>query len=160
MHKLKLYIETSTWNFVFAEDSPEKMALTKQFFDLAEKGVYEIFISDVVLAEIRRAPDDIRNQLTTLINQFAVVELPVNQEAEQLARVYIQRKIIPEKKIEDALHVAVATVEEVDAIITWNYQHLANLRKAELFYSVNLEMGYHKRIVIITPLEVIGYDES
>ena len=159
MRKLKLYIETSTWNFVFAQDSPEKMALTKQFFDLAGKGVYEILISDVVLAEIQRAPREIRDQLTGLINKFAPVELQITQEAERLAQVYIERKIIPEKKIEDALHVAVATVEEVDAVVTWNYQHLANIRKAELFYSANLEMGYHKRIEIITPLEVIGYDE-
>jgi len=53
----------------------------------------------------------------------------------------------------------IATVAELDAVVTWNYQHLANLRREELFQSVNLEFGYLKRIEIITPMEVIG-DET
>ncbi len=59
---------------------------------------------------------------------------------------------------DDAFHVAVATASEIDAIITWNYSHLANLRKAELFNAVNLEKGYTKRIEIVTPMEVSSYE--
>ena len=69
---------------------------------------------------------------------------------------YISRRIVSPKKIEDAMHIAVATVEELDAVVTWNYRHLANLRKSELFYSVNLEKGYSKKIEIITPMEVLN----
>ena len=50
--------------------------------------------------------------------------------------------------------------EELDAVVTWNYKHLANIRKAELFFGVNLEQGFHKKVEIITPWEVIGYVES
>ena len=64
------------------------------------------------------------------------------------------------KKVEDALHVAVATLAEMDAVVSWNFRHLANLRKAELFYSVNLSCGFHKKVEIITPWEVIGYVED
>lgn len=46
MHKLKLYIETSTWNFFFADDAPREMDVTKEFFDLIQKGCYEVYISD------------------------------------------------------------------------------------------------------------------
>ena len=49
---------------------------------------------------------------------------------------------------------------DLDAVITWNYKHLANIRKSELFFSVNLERGFHKKIEIITPWEVVGYVES
>ena len=160
MRKLKLYIETSAWNFVFADDSPEKMAITKEFFELVGKGVYEIYASTVVEAEISRAPEPIKTKLIALLNQYNPVMLELTTEAERLADGYIERGIIPEKKVEDALHVAVATLEELDAVVTWNYKHLANLRKAELFFSVNLARGFHKKVEIITPWEVIGYVEN
>ncbi len=158
MRKLKLYIETSTWNFLFAQDSPEKMATTKDFFELVRQGIYDIYVSDIVFLEIDRATDDIRLKLSKLISEYAPKEIKSNPEAEDLAEEYLTRKIIPPSKMEDALHIAIATVQELDAVITWNYRHLANLRKAELFYSVNVEMGYHKRLEIITPMEVSRHD--
>ena len=160
MKKLKIYIETSTWNFIFADDSPEKMAITKEFFNLIRRGVYTVYISEVVKAEINRAPESIKSKLLGLIEEIRPVILKLSSEAEDLADMYVKRKIIPGKKAEDALHVAVATLEELDAIVTWNYKHLANIRKAELFYGVNLEQGFHKRLEIVTPWEVIGYAES
>ena len=159
MRRLKIYIETSTWNFVFAEDSPEKMAITKDFFEVVRRGVYEIYISDIVLLEIERAKDDIRRKLSGLINEYRPKEIQSSDEIEDLAQEYLAKKIVPSHKREDALHIAIATVEELDAVVTWNYRHMANLRKAELFYSVNVEMGYHKRLEIITPTEVSRYEE-
>ena len=158
MRKLKLYIETSAWNFVFAEDSPEKMAITKDFFELVQQGVYDIYISDIVFLEIERAPEAIRRELSQLINACTPKEIPSNREAEDLAEKYLSKRIVPLQKREDALHIAIATVHELDAVVTWNYKHMANLRKAELFYSVNVEVGYNKRLEIITPMEVSRYD--
>ena len=122
MKKLKLYIETSTWNFVFADDSPEKMATTKEFLDLVRKGVYMVYISEVVEAEINRAPEAIKHKLLKLIDEIDPVVLKLAAEAEDLADIYI--------------------------------------RKAELFFGVNLEQGFHKKVEIITPWEVIGYVED
>ncbi len=158
MRRLKLYIETSVWNYVFADDSPEKKDITMDFFNLIQKGVYEIYISDVVFLEIERAVDDVRQRLSHLIKKYSPEVIESSPEAEELAREYLVRKIIPPSKIEDALHIAIATVEELDAVVTWNYRHMANLRKAELFYSVNIEMGYYKRLEIITPMEVSRHE--
>lgn len=63
MRKLKLYLDTSVWNFFFADDAPEKRDVTKEFFDLIQRGYYEVYISDVVLDEIRDAPETKKNQL-------------------------------------------------------------------------------------------------
>jgi len=128
------------------------------FFNLIQKGVYEIYISDVVFLEIERAVDDVRQRLSHLIKKYSPEVIESSPEAEELAREYLVRKIIPPSKIEDALHIAIATVEELDAVVTWNYRHMANLRKAELFYSVNIEMGYYKRLEIITPMEVSRHE--
>lgn len=155
MRKLKLYIETSAWNFYFADDAPEKRDITKDFFDSIKKGCYEIYISEVILREINNAPENKKSLLAKLIEQYAPIKLDTISEVEELANIYLNKKIIPEFKRDDALHVGIATVYEMDAIVTWNYKHLANLRKVELFHSANLEAGYFKKVEIITPMEVI-----
>jgi len=70
----------------------------------------------------------------------------------------MKKGIVPEKKEDDALHVAIATVAEMDALVIWNFQHLANLRKAELFYSASLEKGYFKKLEMVTPMDVSRYE--
>ena len=158
MRKLKLYLDTSVWNFFFADDAPEKRDITKRFFDSIKEGIYEIFISEVVIREINDAPEPKRKALFDLVNKYTPVELETTEEADELTEFYMERGIIPEGKREDAFHVAIATAHEMDAIITWNYQHLANLRKSELFNGVNLERGYTKRLEIVTPMEVSRYE--
>ena len=159
MRKLKLYLETSVWNFFFADDAPEKRDITKVFFASIKESTYEIFISEVVIREINDAPEPKRKALLDLINKYAPVELETAEEANELTEVYMDRGIVPKGKRDDAFHVAIATASEMDALVTWNYQHLANLRKAELFNSVNLEKGYTKRLEMVTPMEV-SRDES
>jgi hypothetical protein len=159
LRKLKLYLETSVWNFYYADDAPEKREVTIDFFELVEREMYEIYIAQVVLDEIEEAEEPVRRKLMALINKFQPVELDSTQEAEGLARKYLENKVIPEKKEEDALHVGIATVHEMDVLVTWNYRHLANVRKAELLQSINLSEGYTKPLVITTPMGVMT-DES
>ena len=99
-------------------------------------------------------PKGLRNLLNRLIEQFNPASIEVGQEAQDLADVFIFKKIVPLGKREDALHIAAATIKELDAVITWNYKHLANLRRSELFHVASLEKGYLKKVEIITPLEV------
>lgn len=158
MRKLKLYIETSTWNFFFADDAPEKRDITKLFFDSIEEDVYEIFISEIVFREVNSASEPKRTKLFALINKYIPVELETTKEANELVEIYMRRSIVPEGKRNDTFHIAIATANEMDAVITWNYRHLANLRRSELFNAVNLEQGYTKRLEIITPVEVSRYE--
>jgi len=56
MKRLKIYIETSVWNFLFADDAPEKKDVTEKFFSILVESKYELYASEVVLAEIDDAP--------------------------------------------------------------------------------------------------------
>lgn len=159
MKKLSLYLETSVWNFIFADDAPEKRDITKEFFINMKQGQYEIFISQTVLNEIDRADERKRAQLMQLIKDHQPKELNITQEVIDLSKEYISQKIIPEVKVEDAIHVAVATVYEMDALITWNNRHLANLRKMEIINGINLREGYTKHIEIVNPMEVISDED-
>ncbi len=93
-----------------------------------------------------------------LIKTCSVVDLEITEEADNLAKSYMRKGIVPNKNEDDALHVAIATVAEMDALVTWNFHHLANLRKAELFHSASLEMGYFKKLEMVTPMEVSRYE--
>ncbi|OHC01306.1 MAG: hypothetical protein A3H23_10115 [Planctomycetes bacterium RIFCSPLOWO2_12_FULL_40_19] len=154
MKKPQLYLETSVWNFIFADDAPEKKEITLRFFDKIKKGEYEIFISDVVIEEIGRAIDKKRNLILNVIKDYKPQKLVVNEEVVELAKNYISEGILPQEKFEDSTHAAIATIFEMDALISWNLRHLANLKKMEMINGVNMKQGYYKRLELITPMEV------
>jgi predicted nucleic acid-binding protein len=155
MRKLKLYVETSAWNFYFADDSPEKRDITRAFFKAIKLGKYAIFISQTVLNEIAKAVTPKKEQLIRLIKEYQPNDLSLTNEVIGLSKKYLSEGVIPRTKVEDALHVAVSTVFEMDALISWNNRHFANLRKMEQLNSVNLKEGYTKHLEIVTPMEVV-----
>jgi len=159
MRKLKLYVETSVWNFYFADDAPEKREITKEFLKSVKQGRYDIFISQIILNEIDKADEAKKNQLMQLIKEHQPQELDITQEITDLSKEYISQGVIPKVKVEDALHVAISTVYEMDALISWNNKHLVNLLKMEKINRVNLKEGYTKYLEIITPMEVISDED-
>jgi predicted nucleic acid-binding protein len=156
MRKLKLYLDTSVWNFYYADDAPEKMEATKEFFANLPSGKYEIYTSSVVIREIENADEETLARLVALMNKYSPILLEVNNEIDAMAEVYLDEGIVPPKKRDDALHIAVSTFHEMDALLSWNYKHLANLNKKEKVRAVNITQGYLKELEMITPLEVIG----
>lgn len=160
MRKLKLYLDTSVISFLFAEDVPEEKQITQKLFNLLRKGKYEFYISKVVIEEIEKTPDlEKRQKLLTQAQQANLSLLQRSKEVEEMADNYIADGVIPKEKIEDALHIAFATVYEIDILVSWNYEHLANIKKEERINSVNIKSGYTKPLRMITPLEVVG-DEA
>jgi len=158
MKPLQLYAETSVWNFYFADDAPEKRDATIAFFDCLPASPYEVFISLVVSEEIAKAEPTKRRRLLDLLERFEPEVLEVTEEVVELANQYRMHGAITETKIEDAVHVACATVHELDAVISWNMKHIANLRRQERIRAVNVLNGYHKPLSLITPLEVSVYE--
>ena len=94
--------------------------------------------------------------MIALIKEHPPVMLEVSSEIDELADVYIAEGVIPKKKRDDAMHIAIATVNEMDALVSWNYKHLANLAKKEKVRAIGLLQGYLKELEMITPMEVIG----
>ncbi len=154
MRKLKIYLDTSVWNFFFADDAPEKKEITLSFFN--EISQYDIYTSAIVIEEISRASTEKKKLLLDLVKKFSPILLNPDVEIERLAGLYQSRGIIPLKETDDALHIGYSTFYELDILLSWNYKHLANLQKKQKIAIVNLEEGYHKPLEIITPYEVIG----
>lgn len=160
MRKLKLYLDTSIFNFMFADDVPELKKITEDFFENIEK--YDIYISEVVIHEISKVKDiEKRNKLLGLIEKYHPILLGTEkiEEVAKLAQCYLDDKIIPEVKREDAEHIAYAVVYGIDILVSWNYEHLANVNKENKINLVNQKEGYFYPFRMVTPLGVISDED-
>ncbi|MGA1794654.1 MAG: type II toxin-antitoxin system VapC family toxin [bacterium] len=156
MKKLKLYLDTSIFNFALADDVPYEKGITLRLFDEIISGKYEAFISELVILEINRAPQEIRIKLSDLIKRIVPEELAIDEDSQNLAKRYINQGIIPTRYENDALHIAVASVNDLDVLVSWNFKHIVKVKTKKEVTGVNALMGY-KEIEIYSPLEVVEY---
>jgi hypothetical protein len=94
-------------------------------------------------------------ELHTELISFAEI-LSVTEEALELLRLYQARKVLGSRFRNDMLHIAVATIAEVDVLVSWNFRHIVRLDKIQQFNGINLELGY-KTLPIFSPREVTTY---
>lgn len=159
MKKISIYLDTSVINFLFADDAPEYMKATQDFFEKYFDH-YAVYISEIVLVEINKTNDpELKKKLLSVIEDYNLhIYGNITDDIEALAQLYLDKKIIPVKKREDALHVAFATYYEFDILLSWNFRHLANVKKQREINIVNLGQGYSKPLNLVNPLEVF-YEE-
>ncbi len=158
MRAAKIYIETSVFNFVFADDSPEKRDDTITLFKEIENGKYIPFTSAYAVFELRRASETKRGAMLELVTKYNMTVLPGTDEVRQLAEKYVSEGVIPQKYLTDAMHIAVATVNDLDLIVSYNFKHIVKLKTVTMTEAVNLREGY-RRIGIYSPTEVIDNEE-
>jgi predicted nucleic acid-binding protein len=160
MEKLKLYLDTTVWNFAFADDAPAYQTATLEFFQRVRMGLYKVFCSEMVVLEIEATRTARRDLMMKLLREIAPHELEPRVEIEALAAEYIKRKVLSEKSRADAAHVAYATFYEMDALVSWNFRHLANVNRRKRVVALNLEKGYNFPVDLVTPLEVLGDEKD
>ncbi len=153
LRKLKLYIETSTISHAVSEQAPKFKESSLELFEMIKKGVYEASTSEVVIREINNAKEEKAKQLMGVIKELDLERLEINEEIESLAEEYIKADLIPVKYIDDALHIAIATYYEMDAIVSYNFEHMVKWKTKHGVPSVNVLHGY-KAIEIVSPMEV------
>ena len=151
--KTKVYVDTSVIGGCF---DPEFELWSNGLFQDFRNGIYFPVISEIVVAEIAQAPKNIIQKYSELLDYNPVV-LELNDEVIDLADAYINRNILSENFLDDARHIAFASVFEVDLLVSWNFRHIVHFDKIRMFNSVNLENGY-KAINIYSPREVSTYD--
>lgn len=157
---MQIYIETSVWSFAFADDSPDYTAETLAFFDRCRQGLLTPVISTVVLEELDRADDPLRTQLRGLVDDISPTVLRLSADARSLADAFLRHGAVPPSKPEDARHVAVAFVAGLDVLVSWNFRHIANVRRADRFNAIALLEGFHKPLHIVSPAETPYDDQS
>ncbi len=156
MRKLKIYLDTTVINFLFADDALDYKEVTVHFFDNYLND-YHVFISEIVYLEINKTiHEEKKIQLLNAIKKYGLKILsPLTSEVERLAQMYVDGGIIPANKFEDAMHIAYATYYDFDILLSWNFKHLANIRKQVQINAVNKQEGYLKELNLFNPMEVI-----
>lgn len=157
MRKLALYLDTSVISFALSEDvSDDDRNITLKLIEEINKGRYEGFISDVVIRELGSTRDAVkRGKLLKLVENMKINEvLAVDEESDRVADKYIEEGIIPAVYRDDALHIALTSVEGLDILVSWNFRHLVKHKTRVEVTGVNTLLGY-KPIDICTPWEVI-----
>lgn len=147
---MRLYLDTSVLGGYF---EPEFVLWSKQIIHEIFDGKHIAIISDITLNEISGAPSNVRNLLDRVVNENAEMVV-ANQESVLLGNYYLKEKIVTVKYTSDALHIAIATVNKVDVVTSWNFKHIVNLNRIRLYNSVNLKHGY-QIIEIRSPREIV-----
>jgi predicted nucleic acid-binding protein len=145
----KVYLDTSVISALFDHRTPERMSMTKSAWERLKN--YEIHLSDRVIEELNRVSEPLREKFFKVIEDFTV--LSVSEDAHSLAKAYIEQGIFPEKYYDDALHVAIASVNQIEILLSWNFTHLVKLKTRRMVALVNT-LGNYLPVEIISPPEL------
>lgn len=145
--KLSIYLETSVVGAYLDNGEPFRRDLTIRWWE-HELSEYDVFSSVLVQRELERTPEPRRSGYLNLIKPLNQLEL--SEEVAILAEGYVERGIFHRKYLADAVHVAVASFHKIDYLVTWNFGHLANVRKQARLKLFNTAAGFFSPL-IITP---------
>ncbi len=145
-----VYIDTSVVGGAFDN---EFQLWTQIFFEQTKDGHFILAISDLLEGELVRAPKNVNERFNQLL-KLEILELEFGPEAERLSQKYIEEQIVGPKSLVDCQHIATATVNKIDILVSWNFKHIVNLDKIRLYNAVNLKNGY-KPVEIRTPREIL-----
>jgi len=144
-----IYLDTSVISALFDDRTPERKRFTEEFFGKLED--HRVSVSTVVKEEIDATSEELREKMMDKISGFGI--FGITMEVENLAEEYVRRAIFPEQYKTDAIHVAVAVVNNIDFLISWNFKHLVKVKTRRMVNLVNEVLGYPS-IEIIAPPEL------
>ncbi len=154
--KPRVYIETSVVSYLTARSNRDLIVAAHQQITTelwARRDGFEFYASELVLAEAGRGDSHAAAQRLKVLNGIPL--LKVSSQARDLGKLLVQELAIPSKAIEDAYHVAVAAVQGMDYLITWNCTHIANLQMQRKIERICIDAGYVPA-VIGTPEELLA----
>ena len=152
----RIYIDTSIPSSYYTlrtdEDALAKQRVTRHWWGIYADQ-FSLTSSIAVIAELTRGRSDATQARRALIESIEL--LPITDRTLQIAQVYINRLAMPQDPHGDALHIAIASFHNVDAILTWNLAHIANPNKIHLIQQVNRALGLSTPN-LTTPLDYFG----
>ena len=148
----RLYLDTSVYGGYF---EAEFEVWTKRLFDRIRDEQLTVVVSDVVLFELGGAPKHVIELLEGL-PQSQVERLRESQRSLDLADRYIAEKVVGRTSLLDCRHIALATLNRVDVLVSWNFKHIVNLTRIRGYNAANYREG-HTFVEIRTPIELMHH---
>ncbi len=152
-----VYIETSIIGYLTARSSKNliiaaNIEITRDWWENCHNN-FDLYISQIVVDEISRGDIEMVNQRLEVIRDYPLLE--VTEAVDDLASEFMAKSSLPPKAADDAIHIAVATVNNLDYLLTWNCKHIANAQIQKKLGEICSNLGY-KLPIICTPYEFMG----
>ena len=153
--KKKVYIETSVISYLCARPSRDlilaaNQEITREWWNNKER--YDLYISEFVTEEISRGDIEAAEKRSAFINNIPM--LPLTKECNTLAKELIDKHAFPETALTDASHVSIASVFQIDFLLSWNCKHIVNPHMQNKIRKT-VETSNYKLPVICTPFELL-----
>ena len=152
-----VYLETTIISYLIARLSSDLLVeahqqITEEWWT-NRRHEFECYVSQVVIDEVSAGNQEIAKKRMEIISNFAVLD--VTEGAEQLTKLILAEGAIPPQEVRDAAHIAVAAVNDMDYLLTWNCKHLASAQIIRRISVICNRHGYNMP-VICTPEELMG----
>lgn len=156
--RVRLYLDTSVLGAVCDPGPEERLVATRRLLRGLAEGRWDGYISTVVLEEVEQAPQSIREMIATELRKSRLAVLEESPESLALAQTYVIAGTIPADYEDDARHIAIATINDIRVIVSWNFRHMVNIERKRKINSVNLREGF-PLVDLVSPWEV-GDEEA
>lgn len=156
--KIKVYLDTSVVSHLWQLDAIEKMQETLMLWEKFKKGKFDIYLSLLTLEEINGCNETKRDKLSEHLRQIKYKILNVTDDAENIADMIVNMKILTKKSIDDCTHIGVAVSNGLDYLISWNFKHMVNIKTVNGVRAISILNGY-KTIDLVTPTYFLGEED-
>jgi predicted nucleic acid-binding protein len=153
--KQRIYIDTSVFGGYFDEEFSDH---TIPLFDRLRDEEFTLLFSTVTQEELENAPAKVK-ELVRGLKIESTEFLDTTAEAVELATEYITEKVVGQTSFADCLHIALATINRADFLISWNFKHIVNVQRIRGYNSINIKNGY-RQIEIRSPREFEKYEDD
>jgi len=152
--KQRFYFDTSVFGGVFDSEFDEA---TLQLFERVKSGKLICVYSDLTETELVNAPEKIRKYFKNLPKE-SLERVVVTDEILELATKYIHEKVVGQTSFDDCIHIAAATINKADILVSWNFKHIVNVYRIRGFNSINIRSNYLS-LEIRSPKEILEYED-
>jgi predicted nucleic acid-binding protein len=153
--RYRLYLDTSVIGAFAEGGTGERNAASRKLIEMARGGHVTACFSALVFEEVERASERTRALIMDELRNISFETLEESEETQTLAKYYVTSGVFAPGYMADARHIAIATVNEVDALVSWNFRHMVNLHRKTIIAGTNIVRGY-RPLEIVTPAEVIA----
>jgi predicted nucleic acid-binding protein len=152
MKKQRIYLDTSVFGGYYDDEFEE---FTKPLFERINNGEFTIIFSTMLETELEFAPEKVRRIVRSIESEDTEF-VEETEIAVELATEYITENVVGRTSYPDCLHIALATINQADILISWNFKHIVNVERIRGYNSINIKNGY-KQLDIRSPRELMNY---